>query len=78
MKAIVCRAYGLPGSLAVEEVERPVAGDTELLLRVEAAAINALDWHLQLDEVPAASPAELTAQRPAESRSLGPAQGRTG
>ena len=45
MKAVVCRAFGLSG-LAVEEVEKPGAGDAEVLLQVRAAAVNALDWHL--------------------------------
>lgn len=45
MKAVVCRAYGLAG-LGLEEVEPPRAGDAEVLLRVRAAAVNALDWHL--------------------------------
>ena len=45
MKAIVYREYGSPDALRCEDVPRPVAGDTEVLLRVRAAALNPLDWH---------------------------------
>jgi len=46
MKAIVCRRYGPPEVLACEEVERPVAGDGEVLVEVRAAGVNPLDSHL--------------------------------
>lgn len=45
MKAVFARAFGVEG-LAVEEVEAPVPGEREVVLRVRAAALNALDWHL--------------------------------
>jgi NADPH:quinone reductase-like Zn-dependent oxidoreductase len=46
MKAIVHDRYGLPDVLRLEDVERPVASDDEVLVRVQAAAINIGDWHL--------------------------------
>jgi len=46
MKAIIQRRYGSPEVLRVEEVEKPVAGDGEVLVRVRAAAANIGDWHL--------------------------------
>ena len=45
MKAIVHREFGVPDLLRLEEVERPVAGDDQLLVRVRAASLNPLDWH---------------------------------
>jgi NADPH:quinone reductase-like Zn-dependent oxidoreductase len=45
MKAIVYRCYGSPDVLLLEDVERPVPLDNELLVKVHAAAINPLDWH---------------------------------
>jgi NADPH:quinone reductase-like Zn-dependent oxidoreductase len=45
VKAIVCHGFG-PGGLSLDEVDRPVAGETEVLLEVRAASVNALDWHL--------------------------------
>lgn len=45
MKAIVHRSYGSPDVLRLEEVEKPVPGDDEVLIRVRAAAVNPLDWY---------------------------------
>jgi NADPH:quinone reductase-like Zn-dependent oxidoreductase len=45
MKAMVFRAYGPPDFLHLEEVEKPVPKDNELLVKVRAASVNALDWH---------------------------------
>ena len=47
MRAIVCRQYGPPEiALRSEDVEKPTPGDNEVLIRVRAAAVNPLDWHL--------------------------------
>jgi NADPH:quinone reductase-like Zn-dependent oxidoreductase len=46
MKAIAFHDYGSPDVLRCEEVETPAPGDDEVLLRVRAAAVNPLDWHL--------------------------------
>jgi NADPH:quinone reductase-like Zn-dependent oxidoreductase len=45
MKAIVYCDYGSPDVLKLEDVEKPVPGDDEVLIRVRAAALNPLDWH---------------------------------
>jgi NADPH:quinone reductase-like Zn-dependent oxidoreductase len=45
MKAVVRRCYGTPDVLAVEDVEKPVPADNQLLVKVHAAALNPLDWH---------------------------------
>lgn len=45
MKAIVYERYGPPEVLELREVERPVPGDGELLVRIRASSINPLDWH---------------------------------
>jgi len=45
MKAIVYRCYGSPDVLALEDVEKPEPGEHEVLVRVEAASVNPLDWH---------------------------------
>jgi NADPH:quinone reductase-like Zn-dependent oxidoreductase len=45
MKAIVYSSYGSPDVLRYEEIEKPTAGDDEVLLRVRAASVNPLDWH---------------------------------
>jgi len=46
MKAIVQDRYGSPDVLELREVDKPVAADNEVLVRVHAAAVNAADWHV--------------------------------
>jgi NADPH:quinone reductase-like Zn-dependent oxidoreductase len=46
VKAIVQVAYGLPHALELREVERPRIGDGQILVRVHAASVNALDFHI--------------------------------
>ncbi|SCG72662.1 NAD(P)-dependent alcohol dehydrogenase [Micromonospora humi] len=45
MKAIVQDRYGPPETLTLAEVPVPVPRPDEVLVRVEAAALNAYDWH---------------------------------
>jgi NADPH2:quinone reductase len=40
MKAVVCKAWGLPDSLVVEEVDAPVPGPGQVLIEVKAAGVN--------------------------------------
>ncbi len=42
---MVLSAYGPPDVLHLEEVEKPLPKDNELLVKVRAASVNALDWH---------------------------------
>ena len=46
MKAIVYRNYGSPDVLKCEEIEKPTAGDDEVLIKIRAASVNPLDWRL--------------------------------
>ena len=46
MKAIVQDRYGSPDVLQFRDVDKPVAADNEVLVRVHAAAVNARDWHV--------------------------------
>lgn len=45
MNAIVYCDYGPPDALKLEMVEKPVPGDSQVLVRVRAASVNPLDWH---------------------------------
>ncbi|MEO3770535.1 NAD(P)-dependent alcohol dehydrogenase [Micromonospora sp. B9E7] len=45
MKAIVQDRYGPPETLTLADVDTPVPAPDEVLVRVEAAALNAYDWH---------------------------------
>src|SRR6266567_2964923 len=46
MKAMVYHTYGSPDVLKLEEVQKPVPQDDEVLVQVLAASVNAGDWHL--------------------------------
>jgi NADPH:quinone reductase-like Zn-dependent oxidoreductase len=46
MKAIVQDRYGSPDVLQLREIETPVVGDDELLVRVHAAGVDQGVWHL--------------------------------
>jgi NADPH:quinone reductase-like Zn-dependent oxidoreductase len=46
MKAIVYRSYGSPDVLQLTEVDKPVPKDDEVLIKIEAASLNAYDWRL--------------------------------
>ena len=46
MKAIMRAKYGSPDVLQLREVEQPVPGDDEVLVKIHASSINAGDWHL--------------------------------
>jgi NADPH:quinone reductase-like Zn-dependent oxidoreductase len=45
VKAIVYPKYGSPDALRLQEVERPVPKDGEVLVKVLSASVNALDGH---------------------------------
>jgi len=46
MKAIRFDRYGPPEVLQLRDVEGPVAGGNDVLVRVRAASVNPLDWHV--------------------------------
>lgn len=46
MKAIVYKKYGTPDVLELEEVDKPVPKDDEVLIKVHAVSINDWDWGL--------------------------------
>ncbi|MBL7649211.1 MAG: NAD(P)-dependent alcohol dehydrogenase [Candidatus Hydrogenedentes bacterium] len=46
MKAIVCTEYGSPDVLRLADLDKPVPGDGEVLVRIHATSVNAGDWHV--------------------------------
>jgi hypothetical protein len=45
MKAIVFHRYGSPDVLELKEIDTPVVEDDQMLVKVQAASVNPLDWH---------------------------------
>jgi NADPH:quinone reductase-like Zn-dependent oxidoreductase len=45
MKAIVYHEYGSPDVLELQEIDKPVVKDGDVLVRVRAASANPADWH---------------------------------
>lgn len=45
MKAVVYTEYGNPDVLELKEISKPIPAENEILIRVHAASVNALDWH---------------------------------
>ena len=46
MKAIIQTKYGLPDVLTYEDVDKPIPGDDQVLVRIHAASVNAADWRI--------------------------------
>src|SRR5262245_33411522 len=45
MKAIIYCDFGSADVLKLEEIEKPVPDDDQVLVRVRAASVNPFDWH---------------------------------
>jgi len=46
LKAITDHRYGSPNVLELQEVDKPIVNDEEVLVRVRAASVNPRDWHI--------------------------------
>jgi NADPH:quinone reductase-like Zn-dependent oxidoreductase len=45
MKAVALRSYGSPDHVELTDIDKPVPGDDEVLVRVHATSVNPYDWH---------------------------------
>lgn len=45
MKAVAFRCYGPPAVLEIASLEKPLPADDEVLVKVQFAGLNPLDWH---------------------------------
>jgi NADPH:quinone reductase-like Zn-dependent oxidoreductase len=46
MNAIICTKYGSPDVLQLQDVAKPAPQDDEVLVKIQAASINARDWRM--------------------------------
>jgi NADPH:quinone reductase-like Zn-dependent oxidoreductase len=46
MKAILYQGFGSPDILRCEEIDKPMPGDDEVLIKIRATSVNPLDWKL--------------------------------
>jgi NADPH:quinone reductase-like Zn-dependent oxidoreductase len=63
VKAIVQSGYGSAGVLTLREIETPIPGPSQVLVRVRATAVNIGDWHM-LRGVPYVMRAGLGLRKP--------------
>jgi NADPH:quinone reductase-like Zn-dependent oxidoreductase len=59
MRAVRFHGYGDPSVLVSEDVARPEPKEGEVLLRVEAAGVNAIDWKFRAGHLKDFMPVEL-------------------
>jgi NADPH:quinone reductase-like Zn-dependent oxidoreductase len=59
MRAVVLHETGGPEVLRLEEIDTPEPGDGEVLIRVHAASVNAIDWKYRRGLIPKPLPAVL-------------------
>jgi NADPH:quinone reductase-like Zn-dependent oxidoreductase len=44
MKAVVYNKYGPPNVLRLSQVDKPIPGEDEVLIKISATTVTAADW----------------------------------
>jgi len=47
VKAAICKRYGTPEVLRIEEVPKPVPKNHQVLIGIDATAVNSSDWYVR-------------------------------
>ena len=71
MKAIILDRYGSPDVLELRDIEKPVAKDGEVLIRIRAASANPADWRLMRGDPYLARGMMRRVRKPGEAAILG-------
>ena len=48
MKAVVYENFGSPDVLEYKEVEKPTVNEDDILVKIHASSMNAVDWHIRI------------------------------
>ena len=52
MKAVVCATYGPPEVLHITELEKPVPGPDQVLVKIHATSVSVADYRVRSFSVP--------------------------
>ena len=48
LKAVVYEKFGSPDVLEYKEVEKPTVNEDDILVKIHASSMNAVDWHIRI------------------------------
>ena len=47
MKAVIMTSYGNASCLKIQDIEKPIIGKNEILVRVMGSSVNPVDWKVR-------------------------------
>lgn len=52
MKAVICKKFGSPDFLSIEEVQQPIPADHEVLIKIRCTTVTTADWRVLTRTMP--------------------------